>query len=54
MIIEWQSGKYLQPNTYISGSSGYIIGYSGVISDAGISNIIKDIIGGVGIIPFKR
>jgi len=34
MIIEWQSGKYLQPNTYIDGGDGYVIGYSGVVSEA--------------------
>ena len=37
MIIEWQSGKYLQPNTYIDGGDGYVIGYSGVIAPQVVS-----------------
>lgn len=43
MIIEWQSGQYLQPNTYIDGGDGYVIGYSGVISaaSAAVAGIIK-------------
>lgn len=64
MIIDWQPGAYLQPNTYIDGGDGYVIGYSGVIAPAVVSvavGIIKlagehrDLgFGGGGTVGLKR